>query len=382
MMKISLKTIIVISLFVSCVKFPEDTYISPMNVPADFNWKSIEAKPLSINGVSTILNENGDTVAYFIPPGDYLINAGKGSVLKVIAENYSAPTKALSGNVKETIYFPAKGKYATVMFEDLFPNKGDMDMNDVVFGLNIEYYLDNQARIVGMRINIQPRAIGSSYQVIGLAATIAAPDKKVSIIKEIVHSTNPQLNDLFLVDYTKDGYTSELRQSTYEVIPLTGNFRSYFSNTSELFINVRDVDQAVSAENFSVTVEFKSEEKFPVSNFTLLEELQSGKLNLDIFTVFAHRGKEVHFKGQIPTDYFNYQYLISTMTGGFYTVDNWVWAILSDKSIRHPKEFVKIYHAYPNFITWAESGGQISSNWHIPSISDSLYSGQNFDYVN
>ena len=47
---------IVISLLIlaSCVKFPEETYVSPLSVPADFNWKSIKAKPVSVN---TIANE-------------------------------------------------------------------------------------------------------------------------------------------------------------------------------------------------------------------------------------------------------------------------------------------------------------------------------------
>ena len=62
---------IVISLLIlaSCVKFPEENYVSPLVVPADFNWKSIEAKSVSVNSISTILNEDGDTVA--IPTTGY-----------------------------------------------------------------------------------------------------------------------------------------------------------------------------------------------------------------------------------------------------------------------------------------------------------------------
>lgn len=103
---------IVISLLIlaSCVKFPEETYVSPLSVPADFNWKSIKAKPVSVNTIATILNEEGDTVAYFIPPGDYSINVGMNDTLKIIAEDSNPLTKALSGNIKEVIYFPAKGK--------------------------------------------------------------------------------------------------------------------------------------------------------------------------------------------------------------------------------------------------------------------------------
>ncbi|NTU95843.1 MAG: DUF4842 domain-containing protein, partial [Bacteroidales bacterium] len=60
----------------------------------------------------------------------------------------------------------------------------------------------------------------------------------------------------------------------------------------------------------------------------------------------------------------------------------WVWAIISDKSIRHPLEWVKIYHAYPNFKVWAEGGGDIGSDWYVPSVADSLHSNSYFSYIN
>jgi len=377
-------TIIIVPLlflFCSCLKMPKDTYVPILDVPANFDWKSIEAKKVTLVQTSSVLNENGDTIASFLPPGDYNLTVGKNTALTVVRENSVVETKA-AGDAKQVVYFPAKNKYATVMFEDLFPSKGDMDMNDIAFGLNIEYDLDKQARLLDIQINIQPRAIGSSYVQIGLAANLSSQNI-LNIVDNISHSGEPALSPLFSVTLNHDGYSPELNNVNSQVIPLTGNFRSYFDNAKDLFINVRNIDAKTTTHNFSVTIEIKPTEIFPFSNLTFLEPIPSGKINLDIFAVFGNRGKEIHFKGQRPTDLFFYQYFISTRPKtDFSTIDNWVWVIISDKSIRHPQEFVKIYNAYPNFKVWAESGGSTSSNWYTPSVIDSLYTKANFSYVN
>ena len=363
---------------------PNDPYISPLSVPADFDWKTIEAKNITLMQLSSVLNEDGDTVASFLPPGNYDLTVGKSTTLTVVKEDTNIVTKAIviPSDVKQKVYFPAKDKYATVMFEDLFPSKGDMDMNDIVFGLNIEYFLDNNSRLLAIQINIQPRAIGSTYSQIGLAANLLSQNI-LSIVNGISHSGEPALSPLFNVTTNRDGYSPELNNKSSQVIPLTGNFRSYFDNDNGSFINVMENDAVSATHNFSVLIEIKSSEKFPFSKLTFLESVQSGKINLDIFAVFGSRGKEIHFKGQRPTDLFSYQYFVSTLPKtDFSTIDNWVWVIISDKSIRYNLEYVKIFNAYPNFKVWAEGGGSIGSNWYIPSVKDSLYLKTNFDYVN
>lgn len=368
-------------LLTSCLKMPKDTYVSPLNIPADFDWRSIETKNITILKTSSILNAEGDTIASFIPPGNYDIIIEKNNEFTVKEENSSVLTKA-SYSSKNSIYFPAKNKYATVMFEDLFPSKGDMDVNDVVMGLNIEYYLDNNARLLAIKINIEPRAIGGLYQEIGLAANLSG-ESPIDIIENISSSTSNSLSPMFNVTTNKDGYSSELGIKNSQVIPLTGNFRSFFYNDKDLIINTLNSYPATETRNFSVLIELKSNSKFPISSYTFLEPPEPNKINLDIFITIGNRGKEIHFKGQRPTDKFSYQYFIKTLPKtDFSTIDNWVWAILSYKSIRHPLEYVKIYNAYPNFKIWAESGGVTNIDWYTPSVADSLYKKVNYNYFN
>ncbi len=385
LMRNSFLIIVTCLLLTSCFKMPNDPYISPLKVPDDFDWKSIEAKKVTITQVSSVLNENGDTVASFLPPGDYGLIVGKTSTLRVVQEAATAgvPTKALDNiKSKEKIHFPAKDKYATVMFEDLFPDKGDMDMNDIVFGLNIVYYLDKSSNVIAILINIEPRALGSLAINIGLAAQLSSPNK-LNIVQNISHSDDPALASFFSVTTNSKGYSPELGNIYSQVLPLTGDLRSFFDNTKDLFLNVRNVDVVTPTRDFSALIEIKSANVFPYSSMTFLETTQNGKINLDIFAVVGNRGKEIHFKGQRATDLFDFRNFVDTWPkSDFSTVDNWVWAVICDRSIRYNLEYVKIYNAYPNFKVWAEGGGATNSDWYTPSVDDSLYQKSNYHYIN
>ena len=168
-----------------------------------------------------------------------------------------------------------------------------------------------------------------------------------------------------------------------QIVPLTGDYREYFNNEKDLFLNVRNIDAVTTSEEFSTLIYFKSSSLVYYSNFTFLDATNTSKINLDLFTVFKYRGKEVHFKDQLPTERFDpYLFVETRPLTNFSTIDNWVWAIISDKSIRHPREFVKIYKAYPDFKLWAESSGNTNLNWYSNSVIDSLYTAGNFSYIN
>lgn len=375
-----IKVIIVICLAaVSCIKTPiTNDYVSPLVVPESFDWKTTESKPVTIQYTSTIINQYGDTVAASIPPGDYSLIVGKNTTLTIIKDTVVQAGGAIAANapggaVKDVVYFPSKGGYATVMFEDLFPSKGDMDVNDAVFDLNMEFHVDNQARVRSFQINIIPRACGSFYREIALAASLIGLNS-ATYVREIIHSSSFEPGGIFSSVSSVGGTYMPEPGNRFDVIPLTGDFRAYFSGNPELLINVRDEDPYIPTQPFSVLVSILPSMTFPISSLTFLGTPQPGSVNLDIFGIFGSRSLEVHFKGAVPTNFFNYAFFLSTYKSDFSTADNWVWAILSDRSISYPKEYVKIYHAYPNFKVWAESGGNTATDWHNPAVADSLYS--------
>ena len=368
---------LVVTFITSCVKMPKNNYVPEFEVLEDFDWKTIEYRPMTLTQTSVVVNEKGDTVGVSLPPGDYNFLVGKTSTLTALPDNTpdnGISTKAPGDKYKEVIYFPSKNGYATVMYEDMFPAKGDMDMNDIVFGLNIEFNLDNQGRLRAFKINIQPRAIGSSFPAIGLAASLSGGLYN-NYVDKIYYSIPPSISGFFNVtNYGGGAYSAEIG-NVFDVIPLTGDFRGHFTDNSELFLNVRNVDPVIGTNNFWVYVDILPSRIFHISQLTFLDP-PSGAINLDIFALFGDRGKEVHFKGTRPTAFFYYPYFIATRPkSDFSSPDNWVWAILSDQSIEHPQEFAKIYQAYPGFISWTSGGG---SGWYSPAVSEFLYTKKSF----
>jgi LruC domain-containing protein len=117
------------------------------------------------------------------------------------------------------------------------------------------------------------------------------------------------------------------------------------------------------------------------SSFTFLEGYNANKVNISLFSSFEDRAHEVHFKGQLPTKYFDLSLFNHTGSTDFTSAsDNWVWAIMSDKSVRHPIENIKIYDAYSDFASWVES--QDIYNWYSVINLEKLYTKTSFNYIN
>lgn len=381
----------------SCVKFPASTTIvdpNGLNIAENFDWKTIETKTVSSTGVFSVINQDGDTIALNLPAGEYNLYIGKGSVLKTIASNVNLDidTKAISTpstGTKTRIYFPAENKYATVMFEDLFPYSGDKDMNDVVFGLNIEYDLDKNARVVAINFNIEPRAVGSTQTYIGIGANFTGMAVQVSKVARSstdypgISNDHSDLAPIYNVD-PKNGYynpvnPSDALNADYKVAPFTGNFRSFFINppTYTTFINVFNIGTATLSKKFTAKVSLNS--VIAYNSFTFLDVYNANKVNISIYAAFENKGKEVHFKGQLPSKYFNLATFEPTGRTDFSSAyDSWVWAIMSDKSVRHPLETVRINNAYPDFGLWVSN--QDKTNWYGSKILDSLFTKINFAY--
>lgn len=384
---------------IGCVKFPETTIVpstSDLNISKTFDWKTIETKIVSFSTTSSVLNQHGDTIAKNLPAGEYPLYVGKGSILTVVTSNVilEESTKSISTPVSGTktrIFFPAQSKYATVMFEDLFPFSGDRDMNDIVFGLNIEYDLDNKGRVMAINFNIEPRAIGSTKTYIGLGANFTGMPVEVSKIvrKSLtlpgILNNHSDLAPIYNID-PKSGYfnpvnPSDQANADYKVAPFTGNYRSFFINppTDTKFVNVYNDAVSVASHKFTATVSLNSVIKY--SSFTFLEGYNANKVNISLFSSFEDRAHEVHFKGQLPTKYFDLSLFNHTGSTDFTSAsDNWVWAIMSDKSVRHPIENIKIYDAYSDFASWVES--QDIYNWYSVINLEKLYTKTSFNYIN
>ena len=293
-------------IFASCVKFPgsnENKQVE-LNVPSNFDWKTFEPIKVSSASSFSVINQKGNTIARNLPAGEYYLNVGKGSILTVIP--VSIATKALSepGKGSETkVFFPAENKYATVMFEDLFPVSGDRDMNDLVFGLNIEFDLNSGTdEVTAINFNIQPRATGGIKSYIGLATNFTGMDVEVT---KVIRTSNtyPQiikdhsdLDPLYRVDKYDDFYIPVTKDDDIidqRVAPLTGNFKVFFIKPPSSYINVSNDEPFIEAHTFSAKVILNKILRF--GEFQLIGNNDPSLVNIDIFASFDKRSVEVHF---------------------------------------------------------------------------------------
>lgn len=71
-------------------------------------------------------------------------------------ENLS--TRAAAPSV---VYIPNK-EWGTIMFEDLWPEYGDFDFNDIVFNYKIQLYLSSANKVAAMLIGFRINAVGGN----------------------------------------------------------------------------------------------------------------------------------------------------------------------------------------------------------------------------
>lgn len=246
-------------------------------------------------------------------------------------------------------YSPAQGQYGTLAFEDLFPNQGDYDMNDLVVDYNFKEYLNAKNDVVKMDISLKLRASGG-VQENGFGIELGvSPDKIASFTGNKVSSSN--------LSFAANGL--EEKQDKAVLIA--------FSNALELLgggtlINTEKEQAEMPTVELNMSVTFKS----PVSR----EELGSAPFNPFMFANTL-RGKEVHLPGHHPTtlatkDFFGSGDDATKPDAGIFyqTASGLPFAINIPVSFAYPVERAPINASHLMFTKWAESGGSLFSDWY------------------
>jgi len=227
---------------------------------------------------------------------------------------------------------------ATVAFEDLWPHKGDYDMNDVV--VNYTYNVITNAANVVVRVeaNYTLRATGGSFNN-GFGVQFPVNN---NLVTDVV------------------GATLEGNQSK-AVLVIFNNMRNQMHTWNTV------PNAATSAPvNYQVS--------FNVNNGPTLANFGLGSYNPFIWngTAGFGRGYEVHLPGKLPTDLANLSLLgtgadaSNIATGDTYVSKNgrYPWAINIPVAFDYPVEKADINTAYTKFATWVSSGGTQFTDWY------------------
>lgn len=237
----------------------------------------------------------------------------------------------------------------TLVFEDLWPSKGDYDMNDLVIEYKSTHHRDRNNYIIKTVDQFVPRWQGATLNN-GFGYQLGISGSRIQKL-DVESNTNTSFR-LFKTD----AKGLELRQSKATIM---------------LFENAADVVYPDQLRQFTVTAEFTS----PVR----LEELMTppynpflvcGSTNKDLTP--GVRGKEVHLPYHTPTDLAD-RSLFGTghdktnpSQGRYYlTGDHFAFALKVPISFDYPEERQSIDKAYSRYSSWVSSGGENDADWYM-----------------
>lgn len=259
-------------------------------------------------------------------------------------------------------YYPGEGQMATLLFEDMWPQKGDYDFNDFVVNYNIQYNKTPNGDI---------KEIEYSYKVDAIGGT-----KESSFFIRLFNNGSP-LNSAQIESVSGNdishGFASTnangSESGTSEaVIPIIDNTRNAFAGyDSNDLINVLDSQTYVTADTDTVKIVL-------TSAFTTLQ--------IDPFIVTDFdRSVEIHLTNYGPTSKANQSLFGSNddatnIGNDFYykTSNGYPWGLNVAEEIAYPKENYDFAQTYINFGNWAENLGNVSTDWYVQIESNYVQS--------
>lgn len=271
--------------------------------------------------------------------------------------------------------YPSAG-YATLMFEDLWPYKGDYDFNDLVIDYKYETVTNGSNNVVEINYTFVLKAIGAGLRNgFGFQLDNIAPDKITSV------SSITKTNNVSWLTLNANG--TEAGQTFANVVLFDNVYKSLqwtgIGNMVNVYLDGPNANPYVTPDTTRFTITFLSNGVAPSGGTVSASALPTSAFNPYLIcgeegSWNQLRNKEIHLPNRVPTSkasttYFGTQDDDSNPgTGKYYkTAENLPWAIEVFEAIPHMKEKQDISTGYNNFIPWAESNGSSFTSWFTNS---------------
>ena len=249
-------------------------------------------------------------------------------------------------------FYPSESTWGTIAFEDMWPNEGDYDLNDLVVGYRYKFAMNADNKVVDLTGEYKPLAAGASFNN-GFGVQLPLSHNQINKVSGYSLSSNSYIK------LANNGL--ELGQNSPVFIPFD-NFRTLFNNSGG-FMNTVLGTPKVEGTLVTVSVLFTT---------PLLDEF-TAKAPFNPFMISNEiRGKEVHMVHQSPTTLadvtlFGTQADDSKPAVGRYYVtrNNMPFALDIFGEFLYPAEQKSIYSVYFNFAAWAASGGKDHADWYM-----------------
>ena len=250
-------------------------------------------------------------------------------------------------------YAPAKDNFGTVAFEDMWPNVGDYDFNDLVVDYNVHEVLSANERVKDLRISLRVRALGATQKHAFAFQLPISPQGIESVTGQVMGSNT-------VVTLSANGTETGMRSA---VIPA-------FTNAFELL----DTRQGLINTVPEGTTQAPYDQELVITFVEPVERKGLGRPPYDAFIIRGgDRDHEIHMAGFPPTEKanpatFNTKADASDAATGEWYVDanNLPWALHLPGEFQYPQEKTRIDEVYTNFIEWAVYGGHAADGWWRP----------------
>lgn len=237
---------------------------------------------------------------------------------------------------------------STLVFEDLWPSKGDYDLNDFVLKHTFNVITNAQGQVKQINLSANAVARGAS---IASAFAISFPGTDAANVDSASITIEGNTSALT----PESGHDGEL------VMVLIDNIYTMLPAGAYSFYNSQAGDNRPHK-----TITFSMTFTTPITTAAL----GGAPFNPFIYAV-AQRGKEIHLVDKAPSDLADNS-LFGTEDDNsdsseqryYQTASGHPWALNITTAWSHPLEYIDVLLAYPNLKTWAESGGINNPSWY------------------
>ncbi len=261
-------------------------------------------------------------------------------------------------------YYPSQNKSGTLAFEDLWPQQGDYDMNDIVVDYIFNQITNGQNKVVQIDGKFVLRAMGAGYRN-GFGIQLPVQPSSVASV------TGKHLTDNY-INNSANG--TEAGQSKATIIMFDNGY-TVLAHPNDQYVGVNTSQGAiyVTPDTLRVSISLTA----PVA----LSDMGTPPYNAFIIANKT-RGREVHLINKPPTDLADPSFFgtqddkSNPATGRYYTtVNNLPWAFDIIDKFDYPYEKSPILKGFLKFVPWSISSGTAYYDWFQPKAGyrDSQY---------
>jgi LruC domain-containing protein len=265
-------------------------------------------------------------------------------------------------------YFPSDD-FATLMYEDLWPNAGDYDLNDVVINYQANTITNGLNQVVEMHYTIVARCTGAGLHN-GFAFQLDnVPSNKITSV------SGTKASGANWLSIGSNGL--ENGQSFANVIVYNDLHKVLQNPGSGSFVNTEMSAPKVPYDTSHIVITFLNEGVAPSGGTISLTDLPHTAFNPylilgDSGTSNQIRSKELHLIDRVPSSKMDNTWFgtkddsSNPGQGRYYkTANNLPWALQISSSIPYMQEKQDISSGYLKFLEWATSNGTSNTNWYL-----------------